>query len=275
MDIQKFFFDHPIFRLEDFLCHKDHLDKKHASMLVKRQLHYYVTTKKILPVRRGLYAVIPPGTAPADLSPDPYLIAAHLTKDSILAYYTALELYGMAYSVLSRLTYISSYKTKPFFFRGYYFQPVTPPAMLRRAEKTDIGVTTIDRQGLKIKITSLARTIVDLLARPDLAGGLEEVFPSLARIAIFNIEEAIKYALTLKNATLCAKLGFYLSQRKDAFAITTKQLNILKNKIPQFPQYMDVNTKKRKDNHLIKEWNLIVSKNILDNAWEEPNNDFI
>lgn len=43
----------------------------------------------------------------------------------------------------------------------------------------------MNRSGVNIKVTSLARTIVDVLDRIDLAGGWEEVWRVLDTVTVF------------------------------------------------------------------------------------------
>src|ERR1035437_743445 len=86
---------------------------------------YYQRTGRLLRVRRGLYAVVPPGISPKDAPVDPYLLAANASKDAILAYHTALEIHGKAHSVFSKVHYLSHEQHRPWMFRDYSFQRVS------------------------------------------------------------------------------------------------------------------------------------------------------
>jgi predicted transcriptional regulator of viral defense system len=72
----------------------------------KALLTYYRKQGRIVPVRRGLYAVVPFGSSPDSSPVDPYLLAAKITKDAVLSYHTALEFHGKAYSLYTRLHYL-------------------------------------------------------------------------------------------------------------------------------------------------------------------------
>ncbi len=52
-------------------------------------LTYYRKRGRIIPIRRGLYATVPVGGDPISSPVDPYLVAAKLTPDAVLAYHTA------------------------------------------------------------------------------------------------------------------------------------------------------------------------------------------
>ena len=45
---------------------------------------------------------------------------------------------------------------------------------------------------------------MDVLDRPDLAGGWEEVWRSLESVEFFDIDQVVRYSLLLENATTCA-----------------------------------------------------------------------
>ncbi len=97
----------------------------------------------------------------------------------------------------------------PVTFRFHVFRGVSFPQPLCRAEKIDFGVTTVDRDGLEVRVTSLERTLLDVLDQPALSGSWEEIWRSLEAIEFFDLDKVVEYALLLGNATTIAKVGFY------------------------------------------------------------------
>lgn len=73
-------------------------------------------------------------------------------------------------------------------------------------------------------MTNAARTFVDVIDRVELYGGSEEVYRSISGLAVLNIDQVIDYCSMLDNVRLNAKVGYFLSQRQAAFAVTEKQL---------------------------------------------------
>lgn len=65
---------------------------------VRELLRYHQRTGRILAVRRGLFATVPPGSTPESAPIDAFLAAAMGCPEVVLAYHTALELHGLAYS---------------------------------------------------------------------------------------------------------------------------------------------------------------------------------
>ena len=96
MKHDEFFRKHPVFTGEDLA---EHLSS-HGEVGGRAQealLAYHQKVGRVVRVRRGLYAVIPPGADTDLYSVDPFLVAAKLTKDSVLSHHTALEFHGKAY----------------------------------------------------------------------------------------------------------------------------------------------------------------------------------
>lgn len=232
----------------------------------------YVKLGRIKPIRRKLYAVVPPNQSPDNVMIDPYLVAGLATDDAIIGYHSALELMGVAYSSFGQLTYITQQKSKSFNFNGHWYQSVSSPVALQKKHAVDIHVDTINRQGVDIRVTNVARTFVDVLDRTEFCGGWEEVYRSISNLVVLNVDEAIDYCLMLDNARLNAKVGYFLSQRKNAFAVTEKQLAPLMAAKPKAAQY--IAGKAGEQFQLIKSWNIYLPLSVINQSWEEPDAEF-
>lgn len=270
MSLDQFLYSHPVFRHEEFIDWKIQNGKIKASS-ANSALRYYIKSGRIKPIRRKLYAAVPPIQTPETLIIDPYLIAGKITEDAVLGYHTALELIGIAYSTFGQFTYLTQQKSKPFEFQGQWFQSVSVPKALQAKHDPWIGVELINRQGLMLNVTNSARTYVDILDRVELSGGWEEVCRSIANLAVLNVDEVIHYCLLLKNACLNAKVGYFLSQRQGAFTVSEKQLEPLFATKPKSPQYASKQSHERFQ--LIKQWNILLPVSVINQSWEEPNAD--
>jgi predicted transcriptional regulator of viral defense system len=268
--IEAFFHTHPVFRYEEFAHFKAEQGTNNPRA-VSKALLYYINTSRLINVRRGIYAVVPPNVTPDQVFVDPYLLASKASNDSVLAYHTALELHGVAYSAFEQFTFLTSQKIKPFEFRGQRFQPVAFPIALKKSEDNNFGIEELDRQGLVIQETNLARTFVDVLDRVELCGGWEEVVRSISNMATLDVNSVIKYCLLLNNRILAAKVGFFLEQRQGAFSINSDIIQPLLEKKPLTPQSLVAHEKE--GGQLIKRWNLILPLRVLKKSWEEPDYD--
>lgn len=233
----------------------------------KSLLTYHRGRGRIMPVRRGLYATVPPGGDPASSPVDPYLVAAKMSNDAVLAYHTALEFHGKAYSVYTRLHYVSARTSLPLVFQSHEFTRVPVPHPLLEKGKEMFGVATRKRSGIEIRVTNLERTFVDVLDRPDLAGSWEEIWRSLESVEFFDLDQVVEYVLLLENATSAAKAGFFLEQHRETLMADDNHLKPLRTLRPRQPHYLE--RSRRKACRLVKEWNLVIPEEIMNRSWGE------
>ena len=233
----------------------------------KSLLAYHRARGHIVPIRRGLYAAVPPGMHPEETPVDPFLVAARLTEDAVLAYHTALEVHGRAYSVHWRVMYVSTRRSLPMKFRSHeYRRAAVPPQLLRKGQEM-FGVINRHRSGVEIRVTGHERTLVDMLDRPDLTGEWEEIWRSLDLVEFFDLDQVIEYTRLLDNATTAAKVGFFLQQRSDDLMVEDAHLDALRRMRPRQPHYLV--RARRRDCKWVKDWNLMVPEEVLNRSREE------
>jgi predicted transcriptional regulator of viral defense system len=190
-----------------------------------------------------------------------------LTPDAILAYHTALEFHGKAHSPTHEFFYLTRLAARPLDFRGQMFKAVHPPAALRFKGAELCGVLTMDRMGLTIRVTTLERTIVDLLSRPQLGGGWEEIWRSIEAVEFLGLDAFVEYALMLENATTIAKVGFFLEQFQERLMVEDRHLEPLRKLRPRVPHYLSRGD--RRAGRLVAGWNLVVPTALLERRWQE------
>ena len=264
MNLNAFLLQHEVFTVEEL----DHyLSEKGSGNPNTRKalLTYYRKQGRIIPVRRGLYAVVRFGSSPESSPVDLYLLAAKMAKDAVLAYHTALEFHGKAYSVYNRLNYLSAARSLAVKFRQYEFRRVSVPQALLRKSQEMFGVERHKRSGAEVPVTGLERTLVDVLDRPELTGSWEEIWRSLESVEFFDTEKVIEYVLLLENATTAAKVGFFLEQHKEELIVGDDDLKPLRELRPRQPHYLLRG--KRRAGRWVKEWNLMVPDEILNQSW--------
>lgn len=262
----EFFRKHPVFTGEEITNYLSSCGKV-GSRTKESLLAYHRKTGSIVSIRRGLYAVVPPGARSASYSVDPFLVAAKLTRDAVLSYHTALDFHGHAYSVQEHFIYTASRPLSPVTFRTYIFRGARFPESLRRVNRENFGVIRMDRSGMEVKVTSLERTMVDVLNRPELSGDWEEIWRSLESVEFFNLDKVVEYALLLGNATTAAKVGFFLEQHREPLMVEEKHLKPLHDLRPRQPHYLERG--KRKSGRLLSEWNLVIPNEVLERTWAE------
>ena len=85
MKYDGFFRKHPVFTGEEFAKYLSSLGEV-GGRTRETLLTYYRKAGRVVQVRRGLYAVIPPGAEMDSYRVDPFLLAAKLTPDSVLTH---------------------------------------------------------------------------------------------------------------------------------------------------------------------------------------------
>lgn len=264
MKLKPFFATHSVFRYEEFTDFMKALGTTRPASW-RQQLSYHQKMGHLIRIRKGLYAVKPMYNQEEWV--DSYLISSKATADAIIAYHTALELHGIAYTTFNEFTYLANRQASLFNYEGQVFRAVIQPKALKNNGHTEYCVEVSKRSGLPLKLTSLERTIVDVLDRPDLGGGWEEIWRSLDNITQLNTAQLVEYAVLLNNATTIAKVGYFLEQRPSHFTLEKKHINKLLSHIPKQPHYMSRDLGEGK---YIEKWQLIVPLAIINRTWEEP-----
>ncbi len=265
MRLKQFFETHAVFRYED-LAEFMVAQGKYRRESWQQQLNYHKKAGHIIHIRKFLYAVKP--LTSQDYWVDPYLIASKAAGDAVIAYHTALELHNIAYSTFSELVFLTNRRMAPFSYEAQRYRAINQPKVLIDVGREKYGMEDIKRNGIMVKITSLARTVVDVLDRADLGGGWEEIWRSLDHITQLDVESVVTYALLLNNSTTVAKVGYFLEQRPIHYAVDQSQIQKLLPHIPKQPHYM--NRAQRGDGKYIERWHLIVPHEIINRTWEEP-----
>jgi predicted transcriptional regulator of viral defense system len=260
MKPQEFFAKTPVFTREEFARAISSV----AARAAEKLLAYHLQAKHIVRVRRGLYASVPLGSDPETYPVDSYLLASRMVPDAVIAYHSALEFYGRAYSVHNALVFLTEHATRSQTFRNVRFTPVKSPKKLR---DKNLGVVAVEHLGLQINVTSRERTLVDVLDRPKISGGLEEVWRSLEMFDYFALDNVVEYAMALKNATTVSTVGFFLEQHREALNVDDVVLKKLKKRCPKKPHYLVRN--RSEESAFFKEWNLLVPRSLLTRSWDE------
>lgn len=232
----------------------------------KASLDYHRKRGHILPIRRGLYWAVPPGSAPDSCAVDAFLVAGHITHNAVVAYHSALELQGRAYSSFNEVQFLTDRKIRPFEFRGTLYRALNAPPALVRTDQQALGVETLDRSGISIRVTGLERCLVDALDRPELCGGWEEVWRSLDMIEYLDLALVHRYVVALGNATTAAKVGWYLEVNRKPLMVDDQTLEKFRQLSPTSPHYLSRGS--NEPTRFLSRWNLVAPVFVAERSWE-------
>lgn len=263
MRLNTFFRAKGVFTLEEVRRAREQGGSQNPQT-VDRLLRHHKRAGNILQVRRGVYVTVPEGIDPGGYQPDAFQVAAKLVDDAVIGYHSALELHGKAYSQFHEIYILTTIRPSTLEWRGVRYKYVSTPKSLADAEQ-DFEVTTVFRSGTSVRVTSIERTLVDVLDRPEYGGGWEEIWRSLESIGYINPDRVVAYVEQLGVAKTAAKVGYFLESQRERWMVPVETLEHLKQMIPKQTAYMD----RSKGGKLIKDWRLIVPEEILDHTWEE------
>ena len=252
----RFLAQRPVFRLEEF---RTELGEGRSPVTVRNRLQQFLASGRLRLLSPGVYAVTPPGEDARAFTPDPLLVASRLTRDSVLAYHSAFEALGFANQVFTQATYLTAGHRRSRRLEAHTFVALPPPRPLGD-EWEDIGVETVQRQGLALRTTGRERTLVDCLDRPRYSGGLEELFACVSSLPSLDFGLLERYLAALGSLTLYARAGFVLQRFADRLFVERPLLDRLAVRLPKVPAYL---LRREPGNVLVREWRLLVPPALL------------
>ena len=256
VNTREFFAQNPVFSLER--AARELAPPGGRAGAVERLKHHLATGRLKL-VGRGLYAVVPPGTEPENLRPDPFLVVAAARPDAVFSHHAALELLGAAHSVWNECTAYTRRRRRPLECGGVTLRFLeTPGAMDDRSGKV-LGTRKVERRGHLLATTGPERTLVEGFRRPRLVGGLEEFVLSASGFATLDLDLLGKVLARYDVANLWASTGWFLEHTRETFHVPVSVLEHHAQRVPASPQYLD---RSRRGGVLHRRWNLIIPQEL-------------
>ena len=231
-----------------------------SSATIDAHLTRWRRQGRVLRVKNGLYVrAFSTDVDAGSAAPDFIALASRMAPDAVVSYHTALEAHGCAQSLFDHLTFVTWTRVKPVEFMERRFSPVRPRAPLAGLAEDHRWIEVLDRGGLEVRVTSLERTVVDVLDRPSLSGGTDEVWRSLALVPAVDPEDVFEYVRLLDNRTLAGRVGFFLETRREELAVPDSTLQKLESLAPNQPVHLDRSLGGR----LVRRWNVVVPERYL------------
>ena len=266
-DMDAFFGSHPVFRIDELRNYRAAAVAP-GGRNVESLLNYHHKTGRIELIRQGVYAAVSKGGANAHTKVDPLLIAGRCVPDAVIVNHGALEFHGLVYSQFHTYTFQSQTTSRPFEYQGNRFVPLAPPRALVRTGSESFETKTGERHGLSVTVSSIERTLVDVINTPRWSGSWEEIWRSLDLIEFIDPDRVLRYLRALGNATTAARVGWFIDSRRERFMIDEGQLGEMHALQPVKPVYFDRNYVG--PTRFVPEWNLVVPVYIAETGWEEP-----
>ena len=258
-----FFSAHPVFDRREYA---QAVGRRAEDKTVTAMLAHHLRAGNVKRVARGVFASVPSHADAKHWSIDRFLAASRLRRNGIVAYHSALEMHGRAYTEGSAVQIVAPGEPGLFEAVGLFCRFVKPPRGLVCHEEVADGVTTVDRLGLAVRVTTIERTVADLFDRYDLAGGTDELFNSLDLLVRIDGTALLRHTRMLGNAAAAGALGYWLENRRDLLRVSGQILDGLRDIAPRQARYA-LGAKPGRG-RLAKGWNVILPLDIVDRRFE-------
>lgn len=257
----RFLESHGVFTLDEYLAGVDDSVTRHTRYLnlqnaIKRdQAHRLV---------RGLYASNL--GVYRDRVPNPLVVASKGAPGAVLTYHSALEAHGVAHTPSRTVYFTAAGKPRAFDARGYRFRQVTPPRGASRLPALAEFVSRARTGDELVTVTSRERTLVDCLARLDLAGGLEELLRSADGFTTVSAELVESYTRLLGSPTFTARAGWLMSMQLDAWRLAPQPLQAMRHSLGRGTYWLE-RRRAEVEYRFVPEWRLYVPAAALLREW--------
>jgi predicted transcriptional regulator of viral defense system len=255
----QFFSAHPVFSRAEYAAA---VGRNPSDKVVTAMLAQHARAGNVRRLARGVFAAVPKHANAQTWMVDRFAAASKLRIGAVVAYHSALELHGYAYTASVDVQLVAPGEPGHLQVVGFSCRFIKPPRGFSDTE----AVTTVDRLGLVVAVTTVERTIVDVFDRYDLAGGVEELFNSLNLVERVNPAALLHFAQALNNALAVGALGYWLETQKDRLGITDTTLTELRHLAPKQPRYA-LGAKPGRGK-TVPAWNVILPAILLSSGFE-------
>jgi len=154
-------------------------------------------------IEKGKYMIIPLGAEKGKYALHEFLIASMLIRPYTIAYWSALNHYGLTEQIPTTvfIQTTSRKKKQKLNIFGVEYQ------IVRISEKKFFGLKKEWIEENRIYITNKEKTIVDCLDKPQYCGGIIEVAKAL-KSRDYDIEKLSEYAKKIGNSGVIRRLGY-------------------------------------------------------------------
>lgn len=225
-----------------------------VSLAHARNIAADMTKKNVIErVKPGLFVRIPESVIlDKELyKEDAVLIAAKSFKKAFLSHYTALNLHGLAERYTTQI-----YVTTPYHQRDIYYHDIHIK-YVSVLPKRFFGTKTITYSNNTISISDIERTILDVINKPEYAGGWNELIQCLKNLESLDWDKLIAYIKKFENKALARRL-VYIFEHLNTISLPNQIKKQIINYSGTNIYYFDPTKKGTFE----KEWNIIIPKTI-------------
>lgn len=259
----------PVFTLGELVGHlagSEPLEPVRPDLAAPRLLARWEREGRVVRIRPDLYAAVRAGRDAERLQPWPFLVGTKLAPDAVVSHHSALDFWGISYSMWFEVVYSASRPPPRTSYGAMLYRGVRFHERLIESGQQHFGVAEERYAGGMARVTTIERTLVDLLASPDLGGSWEEIWRSMARADNIDVATVAAYCEVLgADAALRTKVGFFLDQHRDQWGVGDPDLAPFRPSPAHEPHRLDPTGSRAC--RLVQDWNLTVPIQLLERSW--------
>lgn len=254
-----FFSDAPVFDRAEYARA---VGRRPQDRVVSAMLDQHLKAGNIRRIARGVFASVPKHADPKTWSVDRFLVAAKLRRAGIIAYHSALELHGYAYTESFQVQVIAAGQPLTLETDVVTCRFVRRPKGLLHPH----AIQAVDRLGVLVPVTTLERTVADLFDRTDLAGGGEELLNSLDLVPRLDVAKLRSHVAAIGNGTAGGLCGWWLETAAERLRIAPPAVDAFRPLAPKQPRY--ALGARPGAARLIPGWNVLVPTELAERRFE-------
>ncbi|MCK4822492.1 hypothetical protein KA005_42400 [bacterium] len=244
---------------------KKQLGIDNGLYLYKAYLRDLLQHGHIVQHRRGLYSIV--DVENPDMLPDVFIMVSKLRNPYYFSHSSALEIWGAAPVIYS--TYVVAVQQKDY-FSSFNLPRKNPKYVIKATSSSDFihGLQKVKYKEEEIVVSSPARTFIEIVDRPHLAGGWAEVVRALYSLTmdfsltdLNEVNELLKLD-PFKKKTLAGRVGYLLETFASVGSLSCSldPLKEVKERVNSgSPVYLvDRNAQERTRRD--KKWNILIPK---------------
>ena len=195
----------------------------------RTQLQRALKSGEVERVRRGAY-VSKTGKFLGEV-PDPFLVTRTVDPNAVISYHSALVAHGVAHNVGFECAFRSATVRSSFEYGGIRYVPHDfsdePQTQSMRSKAYGI-----------VKVTTREQTLIDCLAHPRKAGGLEEAVRSCSAFPYLDADAMLEILKNASSSTL-ARVGWLLDTKRNGWDVSESVLDELEGRLGKGPYRLD------------------------------------
>ena len=196
------------------------------TVRARKFLAYLASRGWLSRIRSGLYTTVPLGAnAPAQWREDPWIIAATSFVPCYIAGWSAAEHWHLTEQIFRDIVVVTA---APLRTTSRHIQDTTF-RLYHRHERHQFGLATVWRRQTRINVSDPTRTLIDLLDKPAMGGGIAhvaEILHEYLQSEHRDDDKVVAYADRLGNRSVMKRLGYLLElSHIDSTALIKKCLD--------------------------------------------------